>query len=61
MVCKEAGIPAHTLMRMQESESMRVSMEPLFYAAGVDIVLYGHIHEYERSHAIFIRNLDAVS
>lgn len=32
---------------------MRVSMEPLLYAAGVDIVLNGHLHEYERTHAIY--------
>ena len=34
---------------------MRVTMEPLFYAAGVDIVLNGHLHEYERTHALYVR------
>jgi hypothetical protein len=28
-------------------------MEPLLYAAGVDIVLNGHLHEYERTHAVY--------
>lgn len=37
----------------KETESMRVTMEPLFYAAGVDIVLNGHLHEYERTHAVY--------
>ena len=26
---------------------MREAMEPLFYAAGVDIALLGHLHAYE--------------
>ena len=33
---------------------MRVTMEPLLYAAGVDIVLNGHLHEYERTHAVYV-------
>ena len=41
-------------MILQETESMRVTMEPLLYAAGVDIVLNGHLHEYERTHAIYV-------
>ena len=32
---------------------MRVAMEPLFYAAGVDIVLNGHLHEYERTNSVY--------
>ncbi|KAF9609076.1 hypothetical protein IFM89_012516 [Coptis chinensis] len=32
-----------------EGESMMASMEPLLYAAGVDIVFVGHVHAYERS------------
>lgn len=31
-----------------EGEAMRESMEPLLYAAGVDIVFAGHVHAYER-------------
>lgn len=32
-----------------EGDMMMESMEPLLYAAGVDIVLTGHVHAYERS------------
>ncbi|PON40179.1 Acid phosphatase [Parasponia andersonii] len=32
-----------------EGEGMMAAMEPLLYAAGVDIVLAGHVHAYERS------------
>lgn len=28
---------------------MMASMEPLLYAANVDIMLAGHVHAYERS------------
>lgn len=31
-----------------EGEKMRQAMEPLFYAANVDIVFAGHVHAYER-------------
>jgi hypothetical protein len=37
---------------------MRVPMEPLFYAAGVDIVLNGHLHEYERTNSIYDHKVD---
>ncbi|CAN6452272.1 unnamed protein product [Victoria cruziana] len=32
-----------------EGDKMMASMEPLLYAANVDIVLAGHVHAYERS------------
>mmetsp|Transcript_12534 Transcript_12534/g.27046 ORF Transcript_12534/g.27046 Transcript_12534/m.27046 type:complete len:652 (-) Transcript_12534:405-2360(-) len=32
-----------------EAELMRTHMEPLLYAHGVDIVLSGHVHAYERT------------
>ncbi|XP_058093943.1 purple acid phosphatase 18 [Magnolia sinica] len=32
-----------------EGDDMMAAMEPLLYAAGVDIVLAGHVHAYERS------------
>jgi len=32
-----------------EGEGMMAAMEPLLHAAGVDIVLTGHVHAYERS------------
>ncbi|KAK9089682.1 hypothetical protein Scep_028764 [Stephania cephalantha] len=35
-----------------EGNSMMASMEPLLYAAGVDIVLTGHVHAYERSNRV---------
>lgn len=32
-----------------EGYGMMAAMEPLLYAAGVDILLAGHVHAYERS------------
>ena len=31
---------------------MREAMEPIFYAAGVDIALLGHLHAYEVGPAV---------
>ena len=36
-----------------EAELMRLDMEPLLYEHGVDIVLSGHVHAYERTHAVY--------
>lgn len=36
-----------------EGDGMMSSMEPLLNAAGVDIVLSGHVHAYERSKRVF--------
>ncbi|XP_022753934.1 purple acid phosphatase 18-like isoform X2 [Durio zibethinus] len=33
----------------REGDEMMVAMEPLLYAAGVDLVLAGHVHAYERT------------
>ena len=35
-----------------EGAEMREAMEPLFLSAGVDFVLNGHVHAYERSHRV---------
>ena len=32
---------------------MQAAMEPLFQAYGVNLVLSGHIHTYERSYPVF--------
>ncbi len=32
-----------------EGDGMMAAIEPLIYAAGVDIVLAGHVHAYERT------------
>ncbi len=32
---------------------MRVEMEPLLYKAGVDLVMAGHVHAYERNHRTY--------
>jgi hypothetical protein len=37
---------------------MRRSMEPLLYAAGVDLVITGHNHVYERINAVHNYQLD---
>ncbi|XP_027170324.1 purple acid phosphatase 18 [Coffea eugenioides] len=36
-----------------EGDNMMASMEPLLNAAGVDIVLAGHVHAYERSQRVY--------
>ncbi|XVF70616.1 hypothetical protein PTKIN_Ptkin11bG0177100 [Pterospermum kingtungense] len=36
-----------------EGDEMMVAMEPLLYAAGVDIILAGHVHAYERSKRVY--------
>lgn len=41
-----------------EGEDMMDTMEPLLYAAGVDIVLAGHVHAYERSERVVDGRLD---
>nr|CAD1829357.1 unnamed protein product [Ananas comosus var. bracteatus] len=41
-----------------EGDSMMATMEPLLYAAGVDILLAGHVHAYERSERVYNGELD---
>ncbi|KAL7087900.1 hypothetical protein ACP275_13G096700 [Erythranthe tilingii] len=36
-----------------EGDEMMSAMEPLLYAAGVDVVFAGHVHAYERSKRVF--------
>ncbi|KAL0311026.1 UNVERIFIED_CONTAM: Purple acid phosphatase 18 [Sesamum angustifolium] len=36
-----------------EGDDMKTTMEPLLYAAGVDIVFAGHVHAYERSSRVY--------
>ncbi|KAJ6724291.1 ACID PHOSPHATASE RELATED [Salix viminalis] len=41
-----------------EGDWMMAAMEPLLYAAGVDIVLAGHVHAYERTERVNNGKLD---
>ncbi|KAF2288751.1 hypothetical protein GH714_012234 [Hevea brasiliensis] len=41
-----------------EGDEMMAVIEPLLYAAGVDIVLAGHVHAYERTKRVNNGNLD---
>ena len=41
-----------------EGELMRLSMEPLLYEYGVDVVISGHVHSYERTSAVYNNELD---
>ncbi|GAB2277804.1 Purple acid phosphatase 18 [Dionaea muscipula] len=41
-----------------EGDEMMATMEPLLYAAGVDIVLAGHVHAYERSTRVYNGKFD---
>ena len=36
-----------------EGKLMREAMEPLLFKYGVDILLAGHVHAYERTHAVY--------
>lgn len=40
-----------------EGDDMMATMEPLLYAAKVDIVFAGHVHAYERSTRVYMRNV----
>lgn len=42
----------------QENECMRQVMEAMLYKAGVDLVLSGHVHAYERSQPVYNWKLD---
>lgn len=42
----------------REAECMRVELEELLYSYGVDIVLNGHVHAYERSNRVYNYTLD---
>ncbi|PPS05161.1 hypothetical protein GOBAR_AA15483 [Gossypium barbadense] len=42
----------------REAECMRVAVEDLLYKYGVDIVINGHVHAYERSNRVYNYNLD---
>eukprot|EP00602_Paraphysomonas_sp_CaronLab_P010548 CAMPEP_0185027788 /NCGR_PEP_ID=MMETSP1103-20130426/13015_1 /TAXON_ID=36769 /ORGANISM="Paraphysomonas bandaiensis, Strain Caron Lab Isolate" /LENGTH=638 /DNA_ID=CAMNT_0027561919 /DNA_START=21 /DNA_END=1937 /DNA_ORIENTATION=+ len=42
----------------KEGELMRLAMEPLLYAYGVDVVLSGHLHAYERTEPVYDNSLD---
>ncbi|KAI4388182.1 hypothetical protein MLD38_000535 [Melastoma candidum] len=42
----------------REGEEMMATLEPLLYAAGVDIVLAGHVHAYERAKRVYNGKLD---
>jgi 3',5'-cyclic AMP phosphodiesterase CpdA len=41
-----------------EGELMRLSIEPLFYNYGVDFVLAGHVHSYERTLPMYNSTVD---
>ncbi len=36
---------------------MREAMEQVLYSNGVDVVLNGHLHEYERTNPVFVSHL----
>ncbi|MED6186032.1 Purple acid phosphatase 18 [Stylosanthes scabra] len=41
-----------------EGDDMMKAMEPLLYAASVDLVFAGHVHAYERSRRVYNRRVD---
>ncbi|KAG0478957.1 hypothetical protein HPP92_013676 [Vanilla planifolia] len=42
-----------------EGDEMMAAVEPLLYAAAVDIVIAGHVHAYERSERVYNGQLDS--
>lgn len=42
-----------------EGDDMMAAIEPLIYSAGVDILIAGHVHAYERSERIYCGQLDS--
>jgi len=40
-------------LHQYEGEEMRKTLEPIFYPYNVDLYLTGHVHAYERTHAIY--------
>ncbi|KAL3684894.1 hypothetical protein R1sor_002916 [Riccia sorocarpa] len=42
----------------REVECMRISLEALLYEHGVDLILNGHVHAYERSNRVYNYTLD---
>jgi len=43
----------------QEGYKMQTDMEELLYTSGVDVVLNGHVHSYERTHPVYKDQPDA--
>ena len=43
-----------------ENECMREAMEEMLYENGVDVVLNGHLHEYERTNPVFVSYLSSL-
>jgi UDP-2,3-diacylglucosamine pyrophosphatase LpxH len=41
-----------------EGELMRIAMEPLLFKYGVDIIVAGHVHSYERTKGIYNNTVD---
>ncbi len=41
-----------------DGEDMRTSMESVLYEHGVDAVIAGHVHAYERSHGVYDNEID---
>ena len=37
----------------KEFEQMRVSMEPIMFQYGVDVMFNGHVHSYERTNPVY--------
>ena len=48
-----APLYSSSAAHVAEAELMRRSVEPLLYDAGVDVVLAGHVHSYERVRPVY--------
>lgn len=52
--CVITHVDAADTTHYLETECMREAMEEMLYTNGVDIVLNGHLHEYERTNPVFV-------
>jgi hypothetical protein len=58
MVMVHAAWYCSNSVHWKEAERMRIAMEPLLYSYGVDIVLSGHVHAYERTTAVYLEEVN---
>ncbi len=58
-VMMHAPFYSTNVIHWKEGELMRLAMEDLFYDYGVDFVLAGHVHVYERTHPTYNNKTNA--
>ncbi len=57
VTCVTSHVTVADTTHYLETECMREAMEQVLYSNGVDVVLNGHLHEYERTNPVFVSHL----